>query len=97
MAALRSIWCHICIILPAEIGDKTQIATVALAARFDSIFWVTAGTTLGMLLANVPAVFIGDKLAHKLPIALIHKISAFIFLAIGIFTIVQHYFSKPTL
>jgi len=76
----------------AEIGDKTQIATVALAARFDSIFWVTAGTTLGMLLANVPAVFIGDKLAHKLPIALIHKISAFIFLAIGIFTIVQHYF-----
>ncbi|MEX5425567.1 TMEM165/GDT1 family protein [Acinetobacter radioresistens] len=76
----------------AEIGDKTQIATVALAARFDSIFWVTAGTTLGMLLANVPAVFIGDKLAHKLPIALIHKISAFIFLTIGIFTIVQHYF-----
>ncbi|RJL69149.1 TMEM165/GDT1 family protein [Acinetobacter radioresistens] len=76
----------------AEIGDKTQIATVALAARFDSIFWVTAGTTLGMLLANVPAVFIGDKLAHKLPIALIHKISAFIFLVIGIFTIVQHYF-----
>ncbi|MCX0332413.1 TMEM165/GDT1 family protein [Acinetobacter radioresistens] len=76
----------------AEIGDKTQIATVALAARFNSIFWVTAGTTLGMLLANVPAVFIGDKLAHKLPIALIHKISAFIFLTIGIFTIVQHYF-----
>ena len=53
----------------AEIGDKTQIATVALAARFDSIFWVTAGTTLGMMIANAPAVFIGDKLANKLPIA----------------------------
>lgn len=76
----------------AEIGDKTQIATVALAARFDSIFWVTVGTTLGMLLANVPAVFIGDKLAHKLPIGLIHKIGALIFLVIGVFTLLQHYF-----
>ena len=63
----------------AEIGDKTQIATVALAARFDSIFWVTAGTTLGMMLANAPAVFIGNKLADKLPISLIHKIGAAIF------------------
>ena len=47
----------------AEIGDKTQIATVALAARFDSIVWVMLGTTLGMMLANAPAVFIGDKLS----------------------------------
>lgn len=81
----------------AEIGDKTQIATVALAARFDSIFWVTAGTTLGMLLANVPAVFIGDKLAHKLPIALIHKISAFIFLTIGYLLLCSTTFSRPIL
>ncbi|MBL8322204.1 MAG: TMEM165/GDT1 family protein, partial [Acinetobacter sp.] len=51
----------------AEIGDKTQIATVALAARFDSLFWVMAGTTLGMMIANAPAVFAGNKLAHKLP------------------------------
>ena len=76
----------------AEIGDKTQIATVALAARFDSIVWVMLGTTFGMMLANAPAVFIGDKLATKLPIALIHKIGAAIFLVIGVATLVQHYF-----
>ena len=76
----------------AEIGDKTQIATVALAARFDSIFWVTLGTTLGMMIANAPAVFIGNKLAERLPIALIHKIGAAIFLIIGLSALVQHYF-----
>ena len=75
----------------AEIGDKTQVATVALAARFDSIFWVTAGTTLGMMLANAPAVFIGHKLAEKLPISLIHKIGALIFLLLGVGALVQHY------
>lgn len=74
----------------AEIGDKTQIATVALAARFDSIFWVTAGTTLGMMLANAPAVFIGHKLAEKLPISLIHKIGALIFLLLGVGALIQH-------
>lgn len=76
----------------AEIGDKTQIATVALAARFDSLVWVMLGTTLGMMLANAPAVFIGNKLADKLPISLIHKVSAVIFLIIGIWTLLQHYF-----
>ncbi|UOG17719.1 TMEM165/GDT1 family protein [Acinetobacter sp. PK01] len=76
----------------AEIGDKTQIATVALAARYDSIFWVMAGTTVGMMLANAPAVFVGNKLADKLPISLIHKIGAAIFLIIGVSTLVQHYF-----
>ena len=76
----------------AEIGDKTQVATIALAARCDSIFWVMAGTTVGMMIANAPAVFIGDKLADKLPISLIHKIGASIFLLIGVSTLVQHYF-----
>ncbi|TCB49364.1 TMEM165/GDT1 family protein [Acinetobacter sp. ANC 4779] len=76
----------------AEIGDKTQVATVALAARFDSVFWVMLGTTLGMMIANAPAVFIGNKLADKLPIPLIHKIGASIFLIIGVATLVQHYF-----
>ena len=75
----------------AEIGDKTQIATVALAARFDSVFWVMMGTTVGMMLANAPAVFLGDKLANKLPIGLIHKIGASIFLVIGVATLAQHY------
>ena len=76
----------------AEIGDKTQIATVALAARYDSIGWVTLGTTLGIMLVNAPAVFIGNKLAEKLPISLIHKIGALIFLIIGVSALVQHYF-----
>ena len=71
--------------------DKPQIATVALAARFDSIFWVTAGITLGMMLANAPAVFIGNKLADKLPISLIHKIGAAIFFLLGVGALVQHY------
>ena len=76
----------------AEIGDKTQIATVALAARYDSILWVMCGTTVGMMIANAPAVFIGDKLADKLPISLIHKIGAVIFLVVGISALVQHYY-----
>ncbi|WP_374572259.1 TMEM165/GDT1 family protein [Acinetobacter sp.] len=75
----------------AEIGDKTQIATVALAARFDSLFWVMAGTTLGMMIANAPAVFAGNKLADKLPISLIHKIGAVVFLLIGVSALAQHY------
>ncbi|MEQ1276582.1 TMEM165/GDT1 family protein [Acinetobacter soli] len=76
----------------AEIGDKTQIATVALAARFDSVFWVMLGTTVGMMIANAPAVFIGNKMADRLPISLIHKIGAVIFLVVGVSTLVQHYF-----
>ncbi len=76
----------------AEIGDKTQIATVALAARYDSIFLVMLGTTLGMMIANAPAVFIGNKLAERLSISLIHKVGAVIFLIVGISTLVQHYF-----
>ncbi|MDQ9834198.1 TMEM165/GDT1 family protein [Acinetobacter soli] len=76
----------------AEIGDKTQIATVALAARFDSVFWVMLGTTVGMVIANAPAVFIGNKMADRLPISLIHKIGAAIFLVVGVSTLVQHYF-----
>jgi putative Ca2+/H+ antiporter (TMEM165/GDT1 family) len=50
------------------------------------------GTTLGMMIANAPAVFIGDKLADRLPISLIHKIAALIFLVVGISTLIQHYF-----
>ncbi|OTG85014.1 TMEM165/GDT1 family protein [Acinetobacter sp. ANC 4648] len=76
----------------AEIGDKTQIATVALAAKYDSVILVTIGTTLGMLIANVPAVLIGDKFANRLPIATIHKVSAVIFLVFGIATLVKYYF-----
>jgi putative Ca2+/H+ antiporter (TMEM165/GDT1 family) len=71
----------------AEMGDKTQIATVAMAARYSDVFLVVAGTTLGMMLANVPAVLIGDKLAHKLPIRLVHGIAALIFAVLGVATL----------
>ncbi|QEL63523.1 hypothetical protein OTERR_00470 [Oryzomicrobium terrae] len=68
----------------AEMGDKTQVATVALAARFDSLAAVVLGTTFGMMLANVPAVLVGDKLAHKLPVKAIHVACAAIFAALGV-------------
>jgi putative Ca2+/H+ antiporter (TMEM165/GDT1 family) len=71
----------------AEMGDKTQIATVALAARFDALAMVVMGTTLGMLLANVPAVLLGDRLAGKLPVRLVHGIAAAIFAALGLFAL----------
>jgi len=71
----------------AEMGDKTQIATVALAARFNDLLSVVAGTTLGMLIADVPAVFIGDKLSGRLPLKLVHGIAAAIFAALGVATL----------
>jgi putative Ca2+/H+ antiporter (TMEM165/GDT1 family) len=67
-----------------EIGDKTQIATVALAARFHSLAMVTAGTTVGMLLANVPVVLFGGAIAKRLPIKIVHAVAALLFLALGL-------------
>ncbi|MDO9242646.1 MAG: TMEM165/GDT1 family protein [Rhodocyclaceae bacterium] len=71
----------------AEMGDKTQIATVALAAQYHAFFSVVAGTTLGMMIANVPAVIVGDKLAHKLPVRLVHSVAAAIFAILGVATL----------
>ncbi|MRD49544.1 TMEM165/GDT1 family protein [Caenimonas koreensis] len=71
----------------AEMGDKTQIATVAMAAHYASPLVVVAGTTLGMLIADVPAVFIGDKLAKRIPMKLVHSIAAGIFAVLGIATL----------
>ncbi|RZJ11512.1 MAG: TMEM165/GDT1 family protein [Rubrivivax sp.] len=72
----------------AEMGDKTQIATIALAARFPGEFiGVVAGTTAGMMLANVPAVLVGDRLAHKLPVKLVHRVAAVIFAVLGAVTL----------
>jgi Ca2+/H+ antiporter, TMEM165/GDT1 family len=68
----------------AEMGDKTQIATVALAARYAELWWVVAGTTLGMMLANVPAVIIGDRLADKLPVKLVHRVASLLFLVLAV-------------
>jgi Ca2+/H+ antiporter, TMEM165/GDT1 family len=67
-----------------EMGDKTQLATVALSAKYQSLIAVTAGTTLGMMLADVPAVFIGDRLAGKIPLRLVHILAAALFAIIGI-------------
>ncbi len=73
----------------AEMGDKTQIATVMLAARFVGDYvWVVAGTTLGMMLANAPVVWLGDKIVKRVPIKLVHSISAVIFLILGVLMIV---------
>jgi putative Ca2+/H+ antiporter (TMEM165/GDT1 family) len=71
----------------AEMGDKTQIATVAMAAHYANPVWVVIGTTLGMLLADVPAVFVGDKLAHRIPMKLVHGIAAAIFAVLGVATL----------
>jgi putative Ca2+/H+ antiporter (TMEM165/GDT1 family) len=71
----------------AEMGDKTQIATVAMAAHYANPVLVVIGTTLGMLLADVPAVFIGDKLASKIPMKLVHSIAAAIFAVLGVATL----------
>ena len=67
----------------AEMGDKTQVATVALAARYAALVPVVAGSTFGLMLANVPAVFLGDKVARLVPMRAVHLVSAAIFAALG--------------
>jgi Ca2+/H+ antiporter, TMEM165/GDT1 family len=71
----------------AEMGDKTQLATVALAAHYAQPVLVVIGTTLGMLLADVPAVFIGDRLGAKIPMKLVHSVAAAIFALLGVATL----------
>jgi putative Ca2+/H+ antiporter (TMEM165/GDT1 family) len=71
----------------AEMGDKTQIATIALAAHYAAPLTVVAGTTLGMLIADVPAVFVGNKFAAKIPMKLVHSIAAGIFALMGLLTL----------
>ena len=72
-----------------EIGDKTQIATVALAARYNDVVQVVLGTTLGMMLANVPAVFLGEKIAQKVSMRLVHGIAAALFAVLGVLTLLD--------
>jgi putative Ca2+/H+ antiporter (TMEM165/GDT1 family) len=71
----------------AEMGDKTQIATVAMAAHYGAPLLVVIGTTLGMLIADVPAVFVGDKLAARIPMKIVHAIAAAIFAFLGVATL----------
>lgn len=71
----------------AEMGDKTQVATVALVAQYHALFAVVAGTTLGMMLANVPAVILGDRIAHRIPVRIVHAAAAAIFAVLGVATL----------
>ncbi len=72
-----------------EMGDKTQIATVALGAKFANVLVVTAGTTLGMMIANVPAVYLGNELIKRVPLAVVRTLAALLFLAIGLWLLAQ--------
>ncbi|MBC7683311.1 MAG: TMEM165/GDT1 family protein [Ferruginibacter sp.] len=71
----------------AEMGDKTQFATIALAAKYHNFVAVVSGTTLGMMLANVPAVLLGNKIAERMPTKIVHRVAAGIFLVMGILTL----------
>ena len=71
----------------AEMGDKTQIATVAMSAHYADPLWVVAGTTLGMLIADEPAVFVGDQQADKIPMRLVHGVAATLFAFLGVATL----------
>ena len=71
----------------AEMGDKTQVATVALAARYDALIAVVCGTTLGMMIANVPAVYLGDRIANRVSLKLVHGIAAAVFAVLGVATL----------
>ncbi len=77
----------------AEMGDKTQFATVALAARFDSLVPVILGTTLGMMIANVPAVWIGEKLAQRIPMKAVRYLAAGLFILVGVLSLWSAYTS----
>lgn len=72
-----------------EMGDKTQIATVALGARFHDVLTVTAGTTLGMMIANVPAIFLGHELLKRVDLAKVRMVAATLFLVIGLWVLAQ--------
>jgi Ca2+/H+ antiporter, TMEM165/GDT1 family len=73
----------------AEMGDKTQVATVALAAQYPSLFWVVAGTTVGMMIANIPAIYIGDKMSQKLPLKPIRIIASCLFLVLAVLAVLK--------
>ena len=71
----------------AEMGDKTQIATVMLAARYPAWEWVVAGTTVGMMLANAPVVWLGERITRLVPLRVVHVVSAVFFAALGVYAL----------
>ena len=85
--ALQVLMLTVVLFFLAEMGDKTQIATIALGARYEDVVSVTIGTTLGMMLANAPAVWIGQKFTERMPIKWVHAVAAITFIAIGVATL----------
>lgn len=73
----------------AEIGDKTQLATIALASEYQALLWVTLGTTIGMLIANIPAVFLGEAFIAKIPMKLVRNLASLAFIGFGAFQLIQ--------
>lgn len=84
---LGAFWATLILFFIAEIGDKTQIATVLLAAEFQSVYWVTLGTTLGMLIANVPVIMAGQWLMQRLPVKAAHVVASVLFIGFGVWTL----------
>lgn len=72
-------------------GDKTQFATIALAAQYSDVFTVVLGTTLGMMMANAPAVYLGNRFAQRLPTKIVHIVAAVIFIVIGVWTAARNF------
>lgn len=75
----------------AEMGDKTQIATVMLAAKYQAFYWVIAGTTLGMMLANAPVVWLGERMTRLVPLRVVHIVSALIFMGLGLWALLADF------
>ena len=75
----------------AEMGDKTQIATVMLAAKYQAFYWVIAGTTVGMMLANAPVVWLGERMTRLVPLRVVHVVSALIFMGLGLWALVANF------
>jgi Ca2+/H+ antiporter, TMEM165/GDT1 family len=77
-------WTTAILFFIAEIGDKTQVATVMLAARYDALVWVVVGTTIGMMIANVPVVFFGEAIARRMPVRIVRRVAAAAFAILGV-------------
>ncbi len=75
----------------AEIGDKTQLATIALASEYQALLWVTLGTTIGMLIANIPAVFLGETFIAKIPLRLVRNLASLAFISFGFYQLTQSF------
>lgn len=75
----------------AEMGDKTQVATVMLAAQYSAYYWVIAGTTLGMMLANAPVVWLGERMTRLVPLRVVHIVSALIFIGLGLWALLGNF------